>query len=187
MRYKNNEARTRVCTIYVSCCDRLGARKRARAHRVSSSPNYVVAKGFAVRFWITVALTFGPLDETIGGTWYDVAIDIFMPPRHALCERRDLSQGSLHIPQATVDCNVIIPRACPKASPSRHHRSIIVPALSFALQDERTIRGTVYSAFGALWDDEMKSRGAINRKIWIDLRRVASRVILPMVVLVRTA
>lgn len=142
---------------------------RASCSPVPSSPNYVIAKSLAVRFLNhTVALTFGPLNETIGGTWYDVAIDIFIPPRHALCERRDLSQGcSFYIPQATVDCNVIVLRARPR---SDHRRSIIVPASS--LQDERTIRGKVRNSFGAPWVDEMKSRGVINRKIQIDSRRI---------------
>jgi len=145
-------------------------RKCASCSPVPSSPNYVIARSFAVRFLNhTVVLTFGPLDETIGGTWCDVAIDIFIPPRHALCERRDLSQGSFYIPQATVDCNVIVLRARRR---SDHRRSIIVPALSSALQDEWTIWRRVRNSFGALWVDEMKSRGVINRKIRIDSRHI---------------
>lgn len=89
------------------------------------SLNYVTAMSLA-QFAIESLLTFDvsrfQLNEMIGGTWYDVAIDIFMPLRHALCERRDLLQDSPRVPQAAVDCNVIVPRVRPRHS---HHRCIV--------------------------------------------------------------
>lgn len=122
-----------------------------------------------LRFWIIVALTFGSLDEMIGGTWYDVAIDIFMSPRHALCERRDLSQGSLYIPQATVGCSVIVPRTRP-----RSHQSIIIPALSCYKMNER-FEGKYVVRLARC--ETMRWNRAV-------LLRFASRWVIPMVVII---